>query len=158
LPSFITAPEANDHLMMVMTIFLIVVVFLIGVMFLRLHTLPERIAHRRHKLQFEIVAVLGLIALFTHIHLFWIAGLILAMIDIPDFGSPLTRMAKALERIAGMAAKGGPDMAGADKPHLMDADPAATGTLAGGSLAEGAPGKDGGPAKDGGPGKDLVHA
>ena len=31
-----------------------------GVLFLTLHTLPERMAHKSHKLQFEIVAVLGL--------------------------------------------------------------------------------------------------
>ena len=30
--------------------------------------------------------MLGLIALFTHMHIFWIAGLILAMVDLPDFG------------------------------------------------------------------------
>ena len=70
-------------------------------LFLRLHTLPERIAHKSHKLQFEIVAVLGLIALFTHMHIFWVAGLILALIDIPDFGGRLDRMADLLEAIAG---------------------------------------------------------
>ena len=36
-------------------------------------------AHKSQKLQFEIVAVLGLLALFTHVHLFWIAGLLLAL-------------------------------------------------------------------------------
>ena len=46
-------------------------------------------AHKHHKLQFEIVAVLGLLALFTHMHVFWVAGLLLALIDIPDFGGPL---------------------------------------------------------------------
>ena len=30
----------------------------------------------------EIVAILGLLALFTHIHLFWVAGLLLAMIEL----------------------------------------------------------------------------
>ena len=42
-------------------------------------------AHKSQKLQFEIVAVLGLISLFTHMHIFWIAGLLLALIDLPDF-------------------------------------------------------------------------
>src|SRR5262249_57090362 len=70
--------------------------------FLRLHTLPERIAHRRHRLQFEIVAVLGLIALFTHMHIFWIAGLLLALIDLPDFGTPLNRIAGSAEKLAGL--------------------------------------------------------
>ena len=59
-------------------------------------------AHKSHKLQFEIVAVLGLLALFTHMHIFWVAGLLLALIDIPDFGSPLRRMAGSLEKIAGI--------------------------------------------------------
>jgi len=55
------------------------------------------------KLQFEIVAVLGLLALFTHIHLFWIAGLMLALVDLPDFGTPLGRIAGSVERIADSA-------------------------------------------------------
>ena len=71
-------------------------------MFFRLHTLPERLAHKSQKIQFEIVAVLGLLALFTHIHAFWVAGLLLALIDLPDFGWPLRRIAGSLERIAGI--------------------------------------------------------
>jgi hypothetical protein len=102
LPSFITAPGETDVLMVVMVIVLVLSVLAFGVLFLRLHTLPERIAHRSHKLQFEIVAVLGLIALFTHMHIFWIAGLLLALIDFPDFGTVLGRIAGAVERIAGI--------------------------------------------------------
>jgi hypothetical protein len=64
-------------------------------------------AHRTHKLQFEIVAVLGLISLFTHMHIFWIAGLLLAMIDLPDFGTPIRSIANSVERIA-EAAPGSP--------------------------------------------------
>jgi hypothetical protein len=64
--------------------------------------MPERMAHRSHKLQFEIVAVLGLLALFTHIHLFWVAGLLLALIDIPDFGGSLSRIAGSTEKLAGL--------------------------------------------------------
>ena len=73
-----------------------------GILFLRLHTLPERVAHKGHKIQFEIVAILGLIALFTHMHIFWVAGLLLAFIDIPDFGGFLGRIAGSVERIAGV--------------------------------------------------------
>jgi hypothetical protein len=57
-------------------------------------------AHKSEKLQFEIVAILGLLALFTHVHLFWVAGLLLAMIDIPDFGTPLRSIAGSVEKIA----------------------------------------------------------
>src|SRR3712207_7089984 len=81
-------------------IFLLAAVLAFGLLFLRLHTLPERMAHRGHKLQFEIVAVLGLLALFTHMHIFWVAGLLLALIDLPDFGSPLRSMARSLETLA----------------------------------------------------------
>jgi NADH:ubiquinone oxidoreductase subunit 5 (subunit L)/multisubunit Na+/H+ antiporter MnhA subunit len=103
LPVFITAPGETDILMVVTAVFLVLAVLTIGLLFLRLHTLPERMAHRRHKLQFEIVAVLGLLALFTHMHIFWVAGLLLALIDIPDFLGPLRRMAGSLERIAGIS-------------------------------------------------------
>ncbi|WP_201835494.1 hypothetical protein [Microvirga zambiensis] len=102
LPIFIAAPGGTDVLMVIMAIFLILAVLAVGLLFLRLHTLPERIAHRSHKLQFEIVAVLGLLALFTHIHAFWVAGLLLALIDLPDFGNPLRRIAGSLEKIAGL--------------------------------------------------------
>jgi hypothetical protein len=103
LPSFITAPGETDTLTVVAAIILIGAVLGVGLLFLRLHTLPERMAHKSHKLQFEIVAVLGLLALFTHIHLFWVAGLLLALIDIPDFSGTFGRMAGALETIAGKA-------------------------------------------------------
>jgi hypothetical protein len=66
LPAFITAPGETDTWMVVMAIFLVFAVLGVGILFLRLHTLPERMAHRTNKLQFEIVAVLGLLALFTH--------------------------------------------------------------------------------------------
>jgi hypothetical protein len=46
--------------------------------------------------------VLGLLALFTHNHLFWVIGLFLAMIDLPDFGTPLRRIAGSVEKIAGV--------------------------------------------------------
>jgi len=101
MPSFITAPGETDVLMVVMTIFLVLAVLGFGILFLRLHTLPERMAHKAHKIQFEIVAVLGLIALFTHMHIFWVAGLLLALIDFPDFGNSLSRIAGSAEKMAG---------------------------------------------------------
>ena len=103
LPGFITAPGETDTWLVIMAIFLVAVVFGVGVLFLRLHTLPERMAHGRQKLQFEIVAVLGLLALFTHIHLFWVAGLILALIDLPDWSTPLRRIAGSTEKLAGLS-------------------------------------------------------
>ena len=102
LPAFLTAPGETDVLMVAVAVFLVVAVLMVGILFLRLHTLPERLAHKGHKLQFEIVAVLGLLALFTHVHLFWVAGLLLALIDIPDFSGSLNRIAGSAETIAGL--------------------------------------------------------
>ena len=100
LPAFITGPGETDWLMVVTAIMLVLGILAFGLLFLRLHTLPERLAHKSQKIQFEIVAVLGLLALFTHIHLFWVLGLLLALIDIPDFGSYLGRIAGSVERMA----------------------------------------------------------
>lgn len=102
LPLFVTAPGETDWLMAVTGVILFLAILMFGLVFLRLHTLPERMAHRTNKLQFEIVAVLGLLALLTHVHWFWVAGLFLALIDIPDFGDWLGRMTAAVERIAGV--------------------------------------------------------
>jgi hypothetical protein len=101
LPRFITAPAETDVLMVVTAVLLVLCVVGFGILFLRLHTLPERMAHKSQKIQFEIVAVLGLLALFTHIHAFWVAGLLLALIDFPDFGSFMGRIAGSVEKIAG---------------------------------------------------------
>ena len=100
LPFYIVKPGQTDVLMIVMGIFLIFALLGVGVLYLRLHSLPEQMAHKSQKLQFEVVAVLGLIALFTHMHIFWIAGLLLALIDLPDFSTPLSRIAGSVEKIA----------------------------------------------------------
>lgn len=101
LPFFITPPGSTDGLMVFTAVFLIGTVLAVGTLYLRLHSLPERLAHGSRKLQFEIVAILGLISLFTHNHLFWIAGLLLAFIEIPDFSSPVASMAQSLEKMSG---------------------------------------------------------
>src|SRR3954469_2803654 len=107
LPGFITAPGDTDVLMIVVGIILLVAILAVGNIYLHLHTLPERMAHKSQKLQFEIVAVLGLLALFTHNHLFWVIGLFLAMVDLPDFGTPLRRIAGSVEKMAGVPPEDG---------------------------------------------------
>jgi hypothetical protein len=123
LPAFITAPGETDVLMVVTAVILLLSIVAFGVLFLRLHTLPERLAHKSQKIQFEIVAVLGLLALFTHIHAFWVAGLMLALIEIPDVGSFLGRIAGSVEKIAGVKSPEGTDdlysaeMAAGERAH-----------------------------------------
>ena len=103
LPFFITAPGEVDGLFNVMIVFLIVVVFAIGLFYLRLHALPERLAHGASKMQIQLVGVLALLALFTHNHIFWIGALLIALVQFPNFSAPLASMAQSLEKLAGRA-------------------------------------------------------
>lgn len=101
LPGFITPPGETDVLFTVAIIFFIILVLAVGSLYFRLHALPERIAHGTSHLQFQLVAVLSLIALFTHNNLFWVAALLLALVPIPDFWTPLANMAESLAALAG---------------------------------------------------------
>jgi hypothetical protein len=103
LPFFITAPGQTDGFFNVMIVFLILVVFSVGIIYLRLHALPEHLAHGASKVQIQIVGVLALLALFTHNHIFWIGALLIALVQFPNFSAPLASMAQSLERLAGRA-------------------------------------------------------
>lgn len=124
LPWFITPPGSVDVLFVVTAVVLIIGILLIGVVFFWLHSLPERLGH--NKLQFQIVAVLGLISLVTHIQIFWVIGLLLALIDFPDLLSPLRRIATSTEKMADIVQ--GPDGVSAEskvqspKSGLGDSD------------------------------------
>jgi hypothetical protein len=101
VPPFITAPGEIDKLLVAMGLFLVALILGLGVLYFRLHALPEQMSHgKNNKTQFEIVAVLALLALFTHNNLFWVAALLLAMVPIPDFTTPLYAMVGELRAIA----------------------------------------------------------
>lgn len=100
LPFFITAPGQTDMLLNIVVVFLILMILLTGVIYLRLHALPDRMMHGRNAAQYQIVAVLALISLLSQNHVFWIAALLLAMIDVPSLFSPLSSMASSLARIS----------------------------------------------------------
>lgn len=106
LQYFITQPGQSDFLLNLTGLLLLGAILLGGVFFFWLHSLPERMVH--HKVQFDIVAVLVLLSLFTHIHAFWIAALLLAFIEFPDFTfpdvlGPLRRIADATEAMSAAA-------------------------------------------------------
>jgi hypothetical protein len=101
LPFFITAPGDTDVLYNIMVVVVVASIIATGIIFLTIHSLPERMAHKSKKIQFDIVAVLGLLGLLSHEHVFWVAALLLAFIDIPDFLTPFKRIATSVETIAG---------------------------------------------------------
>jgi multisubunit Na+/H+ antiporter MnhF subunit len=100
LPMFFTAPGETDILFGIVAVTLVVAILAAGVFFFWMHSLPERLVH--DKVQFDIVAVLALLSLFTHIHSFWVAALLIALIEfpkfsVPDFSGSLGRIANSLE-------------------------------------------------------------
>jgi hypothetical protein len=98
--------------------------FSVGNFYLQLHSLPERMAHKSQKFQFEVVAILGLLSLFTHNHLYWVIGLFLAMIDLPDFSTPLRRIAGSVEKLAGVPPEPDPTEPAGDPVHAAATDEA----------------------------------
>jgi hypothetical protein len=108
LPFFITAPGETDLLLTGVVVFLVVAVMSLGIMYFWLHSIPERLAHGASKTQFQLVAVMSLLALFTHINAFWVAALLLALVPIPDFWTPLATMAESLAKMAGRRLRNAP--------------------------------------------------
>ncbi|WP_417770596.1 hypothetical protein [Stappia sp.] len=124
IPFFLPDADGGDRLMTTMFVGLVVAVVVLGSLYMRLHSLPERIAHGNDRMQFEIVAILALLALFTHNNLFWVAALLLAFIRLPDFVTPLGSIADSLgtlarrERVARTVAGTVPD----DPPDALRSD------------------------------------
>jgi multisubunit Na+/H+ antiporter MnhF subunit len=127
MPFFITAPGQTDVLFNITLWFVVACIILTGVIFLTIHSLPERMAHKSKKVLLDLIALLCLLALLTHNHLFWFIAIILAFIDIPDFLTPVNRIAKSVESMAGqepgekpadVSTSIPPEAAAADQPHV----------------------------------------
>jgi hypothetical protein len=118
LPFFITAPGQSDILFNGMVIFMLVTILVVTNLYFQLHAVPERLAHRANVVQLELVGVLALISLFTHNHMFWIAGLLLALIRFPDFSTPMASIAGSLEKLAKQRDGGADGLARAAGPTL----------------------------------------
>ena len=99
LPWFVAGPGQTDVLLIIMGVFLVVFTLLIGVLLLRLHHLPEHIAGKEQKVQYQFVAVLSLLAMFTHQNILWVTALLLALVDLPDFTGLFNRIAQSVARI-----------------------------------------------------------
>jgi hypothetical protein len=115
MPFFIAAPGHTDVLFNVTLVFLVGCIILTGVVFLTIHSLPERMAHKSQKILLDLIALLCLLALLTHQHLFWFIAIVLAFIDIPDFLTPVNRIASSVESMAGQ--EPGDEVATGDEPH-----------------------------------------
>ncbi len=71
----------------------------IGVGYLSLHAIPERLAHKYGNTQSQLIMVLALLALFTHDNIFWVVALILAVMKLPDFLTPINSISNSLKKL-----------------------------------------------------------
>ena len=101
IPSWMPNADGSDPFLIAMAVFVVLLVLLAGVFYLRLHALPEQMAHGVGSTQIQIISILALLALFTHNNVFWILALLLAAINLPDFLTPLQRISNALDRATG---------------------------------------------------------
>jgi len=82
-------------------------------------------AHKSKKILLDLIALLCLLALLTHEHLFWFIAIVLAFIDIPDFLTPVNRIAKSMESLAGQeAGEEPPDVSTSNPPEAAKVDEA----------------------------------
>ena len=100
LPRFIPGADGSDPLFTFVVVTVVVLVMAIGIFYLKLHSLPERMAHRQNSTQMQLIAVLAVLALFTHNNAFWVLALLLAVVRVPDFSTPLNSIAASLEKIS----------------------------------------------------------
>ena len=99
LPRYIGGPDGSDPLFTVVVWLLVILLLAVGNFYLKLHALPERMAHQQNSTQLQFIAVLAVLALFTHNNIFWVAALLLSVVRLPDFLTPLNSIASALERL-----------------------------------------------------------
>jgi len=100
LPHFIVAPGETDTLMILMMIAIPLVILGFGVFFLKLHSVPDRMAHKANHNQLQLIGLLTLLALLTHHNVLWLIALVVAALNPPDLLTPLRSMARSLLKLS----------------------------------------------------------
>lgn len=99
LPPFVGAADGSDPLFSAIIYIVILAVLGVGVFYLKLHAIPEQLAHKHGNTQSQLIMVLALLALFTHNNIFWVAALILALLKLPDFLTPINSISESLKKL-----------------------------------------------------------
>ena len=99
LPPFVGAADGSDPLFSAIIFIVILAVLGVGVFYLKLHAMPEQLAHKHVNTQSQLIMVLALLALFTHNNIFWVAALILALLKLPDFLTPINSISESLKKL-----------------------------------------------------------
>ena len=99
LPPFVGAADGSDPLFSAIIFIVLLAVLGVGVFYLKLHAIPEQLAHKHGNTQSQLIMVLALLALFTHNNIFWVAALILALLKLPDFLTPINSISESLKKL-----------------------------------------------------------
>ena len=100
LPSYLGGADGSDPLFTAIAITVVAMILGIGVFYLKIHAIPEQLAHKHGNTQSQLIMVLALLALFTHNNIFWVVALILALLKLPDFLTPINNISRSLAQIA----------------------------------------------------------
>lgn len=100
LPVYIPGPDGSDPLFTGVVVGIIVLFMTIGVLYFKLHSLPEHLGLKHNSTQLLLISVLAILALFTHNNTFWVLALLIAVVRFPDFMTPLQSIADSLEKMS----------------------------------------------------------
>ena len=84
LPFWVTPPGDTDGFLVVVGCFLILILLGFGALYFTIQAIPDRMAAGAHKVQMQVVGVLGLISLFTLNNTFWIAAILIAAVPLHE--------------------------------------------------------------------------
>lgn len=99
LPFFLPGSDGSDPLFTVVVVVLITVLVTAGALYFKLHAIPEHLGVKHNSTQLQLISVLAVLALFTHNNAFWILALLIAVIRLPDFLTPLKTIADSLVKL-----------------------------------------------------------
>jgi hypothetical protein len=125
LPSFIPGADGSDGMFGTMSMLIVVGAFVAGTIYFKLHSLPEHLAAGLGRAHYQLVGILALLALFTHENIFWVAALILAVVQIPDLLTPVRSIADSLDSIRRTVTHA--EAASSTPPAASEASPVAKG-------------------------------
>ena len=74
LPLFVGGADGSDPLFSAIIVIVVIAVLGIGVFYLKLHAIPEQLAHKHSDTQSHLIMVRALLAPSTHRNVFWVAA------------------------------------------------------------------------------------
>ena len=83
-PFWVTPPGETDGFLILVGCFLVLTLLGFGALYFTIQAIPDRMAAGAHKVQMQLVGVLGLLSLFTLNNAFWIAAILIAAVPLHE--------------------------------------------------------------------------